>query len=94
GFVDAARHEQEVRYQIITGMVRDFPNQVGIAYSPDDFRRLYGEGKFAIFISMLNAYPLGTDLAQLDLWAARGMRMFGFNYVGNNAWSDSSRPLP
>ncbi|HAA38672.1 MAG TPA: membrane dipeptidase [Pseudomonas sp.] len=94
GFVEEARHEQEVRYKIISGMVRDFPNQVGIAYTPDDFRRLHGEGKFAIFISMLNAYPLGNDLNQLDLWAARGMRMFGFSYIGNNTWSDSSRPLP
>ncbi|EZP67929.1 MULTISPECIES: pyoverdine-tailoring dipeptidase-like protein PvdM [Pseudomonas] len=94
GFVEAARHEQEVRYKIISAMVRDFPNQVAIAYTPDDFRRLHGEGKFAIFMSMLNAYPLGNDLNQLDLWAARGMRMFGFSYVGNNAWSDSSRPLP
>ncbi|CRM82945.1 Membrane dipeptidase (Peptidase family M19) [Pseudomonas sp. 31 R 17] len=94
GFVEEARHEQEVRYTIISGMVRDFPNQVGIAYTPDDMRRLHGEGKFAIFISMLNAYPLGNDLNQLDLWAARGMRMFGFSYIGNNAWSDSSRPLP
>ena len=94
GFVEEARHEQEVRYKIISGMVRDFPNQVGIAYTPDDFRRLHGEGKFAVFISMLNAYPLGDDLDQLDLWAARGMRMFGFSYIGNNAWSDSSRPLP
>ena len=94
GFVEEARHEQEVRYKIISGMVRDFPNQVGIAYTPDDMRRLHGEGKFAIFISMLNAYPLGDDLNQLDLWAARGMRMFGFSYIGNNAWSDSSRPLP
>ncbi|QXH78954.1 pyoverdine-tailoring dipeptidase-like protein PvdM [Pseudomonas salmasensis] len=94
GFVEEARHEQEVRYKIISGMVRDFPNQVGIAYTPDDMRRLHGEGKFSIFISMLNAYPLGNDLNQLDLWAARGMRMFGFSYIGNNAWSDSSRPLP
>lgn len=94
GFIEAARNEQQARYRIITGMVRDFPNQVGIAYTPDDLRRLHGEGKFAIFISMLNAYPLGNDLNQLDMWAARGMRMFGFSYVGNNDWADSSRPLP
>lgn len=50
------------------------------------------EGKFAIVMSMLNAYPLGDDLSQLDKWAARGVRMFGFNYVGNNDWSDSSVP--
>ncbi|MFK0090545.1 pyoverdine-tailoring dipeptidase-like protein PvdM [Pseudomonas sp. NPDC090755] len=94
GFIDEARHQQEVRYKIISNMVRDFPNQVGIAYTPQDFRRLNGEGKFAIFISMLNAYPLGRDLDQLDLWASRGMRMFGFSYVANNDWADSSRPLP
>jgi microsomal dipeptidase-like Zn-dependent dipeptidase len=94
GFIDEARFEQETRYKIISTLVRDYPNQVAIAYTPDDFRRLHGEGKFAIFMSMLNAYPLGNDLNQLDLWAARGMRMFGFSYIGNNAWSDSSRPLP
>lgn len=94
GFVEEARNQQEVRYKIISGMVRDFPNQVAIAYTPDDFRRLHGEGKFAIFISMLNAYPLGNDLNLLDMWAARGMRMFGFSYIGNNSWADSSRPLP
>ncbi len=54
-----------------------------------------GEGKFAIFMSMLNAYPLGNDLNALDQGGRRrGMRMFGFRYVGNNAWADSSRPLP
>ncbi|MNF39212.1 Membrane dipeptidase [compost metagenome] len=94
GFVEEARNQQEVRYKIISGLVRDFPNQVAIAYTPDDMRRLHGEGKFAIFISMLNAYPLGNDLNLLDTWTARGMRMFGFSYVGNNAWADSSRPLP
>ncbi|WP_449434123.1 dipeptidase [Pseudomonas putida] len=94
GFVDAAQHAQQVRYNAITAMVRDFPNQVGIAYTPDDMRRLHGEGKFAVFISMLNAYALGDDIDLLDMWAARGVRMFGFSYVGNNSWADSSRPLP
>ncbi|WP_426111218.1 pyoverdine-tailoring dipeptidase-like protein PvdM [Pseudomonas sp. DSP3-2-2] len=94
GFVEEARNQQEIRYKAISGMVRDFPNQVGIAYTPDDMRRLQGEGKFAIFISMLNAYPLGNDLSLLDKWTARGMRMFGFSYIGNNDWADSSRPLP
>lgn len=94
GFVEAAAAEQEARYRIITGIARDYPNQAGIAYTPDDFRRLAHEGKFAIVISMLNAYPLGEDVNKLDDWAARGMRVFGFSYVGNNAFADSSRPMP
>jgi membrane dipeptidase len=94
GMLEEAKHQQEVRYKIITNIVRDYPNKVGIAYTPADFKRLFTENKFAIIISMLNAYPLENDLSQLDKWAARGMRMFGFNYVGNNSWSDSSRPMP
>lgn len=94
GFVEAARHEQETRYRIITSIARDFPERAGIAYTPADFRRLAHQGKFTIVISMLNAYPLGDDVARLDDWAARGMRIFGFNYVANNTWADSSRPMP
>jgi len=89
GFVDAARNEQEARYKILTGMVRDFPNQVGIAYTPDDFRRLNGEGKFAVFLSMLNAYPLGTDLNQLDLWAARACAC-----SASATWATTPGPTP
>ncbi|MCS3472370.1 microsomal dipeptidase-like Zn-dependent dipeptidase [Pseudomonas sp. JUb42] len=94
GFQAAMANELEVRYRIITSIARDFPEQAGIAYSPADFRRLAGEGKFAIIISMLNAAPLGDDIDKLNLWAARGMRVFGPGYVGNNSWVDSARPLP
>lgn len=92
--LEAMRNELEVRYRIITGIARDYPNQAGIAYTPDDLRRLVHEGKFAIIISMLNAYPLGDDLSKLDEWAARGVRIFGPGYVANNSWTDSARPLP
>ncbi|MDE1165510.1 MAG: dipeptidase [Pseudomonas sp.] len=94
GFDAAMANELEVRYRIITSIAKDFPDQAGIAYTPADFRRLASEGKFAIVISMLNAAPLGDDVDKLDLWAARGMRVFGPGYVGNNSWVDSARPLP
>ena len=94
GFIEEARHQRETRYRIIQSMVRDFPNQTAIAYTPADLRRIASEGKVAVVISLLNAYAMGDDLDQLDQWAARGMRLFGFSYVGNNDWADSSRPLP
>ena len=94
GFVEEARHQQDIRYRIIQSLVRDFPNQVAIAYTPADFRRIASEGKLAIVISLLNAYTMGDDLTRLDQWTARGMRLFGFSYVANNHWADSSRPLP
>ncbi len=94
GFREAMQNELEVRYRIITGIAKDHPNQAGIAYTPEDFRRLAHEGKFAIVISMLNAAPLGDDIDRLDHWVARGVRVFGPGYVGNNSWTDSARPLP
>lgn len=94
GFKAAMANELEVRYRIITSIAKDFPAQAGIAYTPADFRRLASEGKFAIIISLLNAAPLGDDIDKLDHWAARGMRVFGPGYVGNNSWADSARPLP
>ncbi|WP_437883874.1 dipeptidase [Pseudomonas sp. LRF_L74] len=94
GFMDAMNNELEVRYRVITAIAKDYPNQAGIAYTPADFRRLAHEGKFAIVLSMLNAYPLGDDIDKLDQWAARGVRIFGPGYVGNNSWADSARPLP
>lgn len=94
GFQAAMANELEVRYRIITSIAKDFPAQAAIAYSPADFRRIAGEGKFAIILSMLNAAPLGDDINQLDRWAARGVQVFGPGYVGNNSWTDSARPLP
>ncbi|MDO2321420.1 hypothetical protein Q2467_25610, partial [Escherichia coli] len=56
GFVDEARHQQEIRYKILAGKVRDLHNQDVIAYFPEDVHRLAVEGKVDIGMSMLNAY--------------------------------------
>ncbi|WP_396957803.1 dipeptidase [Nitrosomonas sp.] len=93
GFIAETRHQLETRYKIVTNIVRDYPNQVGIAYSPEDLRRLYDENKFAIVLGLTNAYPFGNDISEIDRWVARGVRVFGFSFVGNNDWADSSRPL-
>jgi len=43
-------------------------------------------------ISLLNAYPLGSDVSQIDEWYKRGVRVFGYVHAGHNDWADSSRP--
>lgn len=42
--------------------------------------------------SILNGYPIGTDISQLDDWYNKGVRIFGFVHQGNNDLADSSRP--
>jgi len=87
-----ARADAEKKYQLIKSIAEQNPDRAAIAYSPDDVRRISSEGKFAVVISMLNAYPLGSDIDQLDEWYKRGIRVLGYTHAGNNDWSDSSRP--
>jgi membrane dipeptidase len=87
-----ARADADKKYQLIKSIAEQNPDRAAIAYSPDDVRRTSSEGKFAVVISMLNAYPLGSDIDQLDEWYKRGVRVLGYTHAGNNDWSDSSRP--
>jgi microsomal dipeptidase-like Zn-dependent dipeptidase len=87
-----ARRQAEKKYQIITGIAAKYPDRAALAFTPDDVRRIAGSGKFAIVESILNGYPIGTDISQLDDWYNKGVRIFGFVHQGNNDLADSSRP--
>lgn len=87
-----ARADAEKKYGLIKAVAEQNPDRAALAYSPEDVRRIAGQGKFALVVSLLNAYPLGTDPTQIDEWYKRGVRLFGFNHAGHNDWSDSSRP--
>jgi membrane dipeptidase len=87
-----AREDAEKKYSLIKAVADANPSRAAIAYSPAEVRRIAGQGKFAIVISMLNAYPLGPDLSQLDEWHKSGVRVLGYTHAGHNQWADSSRP--
>jgi microsomal dipeptidase-like Zn-dependent dipeptidase len=87
-----AKADAEKKHQIITGIAKDYPDRAAIAYTPEDARRIAKEGKFVIVESFLNAWPLGGDLALLDEWYRKGVRVFGFVHAGHNELADSSRP--
>ena len=88
------RADQEARYGIIRGLAQDHPETVGIAHTPAEFLELVATGRFAVVISFQNAQPLVPELASIDAWITRGVRMFGFSFIGNNHWSDSARSYP
>lgn len=89
---EEARRKAEQKYEIITSIAGKYPDRAAIAYSPEDVRRIQASGRFAIVLSMLNGYPIGEDLGQLDVWYEKGVRVFGFTHSGNNDLADSSRP--
>src|SRR5215471_17326224 len=87
-----ARTDADKKYNLIKGIAEQNPDRAALAYSPADVRRVAAQGKFAVVVSMLNAYPLDSDLSQLDEWYKRGVRILGFVHAGHNDWADSSRP--
>jgi membrane dipeptidase len=87
-----ARVDADKKYELIKTIAAQNPEKAAIAYSAEDVRRITAQGKFAIAISILNAYPLGTDLGQIDAWYDKGVRILGFVHAGHNDWADSSRP--
>src|SRR5580698_1748569 len=87
-----AREDADEKLALIKAVAEQNPKLAELAYSPADVRRITSEGKFAVVISLLNAYPLGSDLSQIDEWYRRGVRIFGYVHAGHNGWADSSRP--
>lgn len=53
-----ARQDAAKKYQLIRGIADQNPSRAELAYSPQDVRRIAGEGRFAVVLSLLNAYPL------------------------------------
>ena len=91
GYAKARQHADK-KYELIKAFAEQNPDRAMLAYSPADVRRAAKEGKFAVVMSVLNAYPLGTDVSALSNWYERGVRIVGYVHAGHNQWADSSRP--
>lgn len=87
-----ARAIAEARHRIITGLATHYPDQVALARSPADVRRIAASGRLAIIETIVNGGAFVATLDDLDAWAARGVGIFGFVHAGHNRLADSSRP--
>jgi membrane dipeptidase len=66
------------------------PDQIGIAYTSDDVRRLVGEGKLVAMIGVENAFPVGLNLDNIADFQARGARYMSLSHNGHSQFSDSN----
>ena len=66
------------------------PNEIGIAYTSDDVRRLSVEGKQVAMIGIENAYPVGLDLANVKDFHDRGGRYMSLAHNGHSQFADSN----
>jgi membrane dipeptidase len=92
--ISAARVEAERKAQAILARVEADPTRLRLAKSAQDIRDAERDGKIAIILSILNAYPLSDDPKSLEAFAKLGVRIVGLTHAGNNDFADSSRPQP
>ena len=64
--------------------------QCGLALTAADGLRLKTENRRAVYLSIENAYSLGTAAANVAKFRALGMRMLGLTHMLNNEVADSS----
>ncbi|MEQ8313466.1 MAG: dipeptidase [Gammaproteobacteria bacterium] len=65
------------------------PDQIEIAYTSDDVRRIVASGKKVAMIGVENAYPVGPDLSNIEKFYNLGARYMSLAHNGHNQFSDS-----
>lgn len=63
---------------------------VGLALTPQDAYDLEKEGKRAIYIGIENGYPVGNDIANVELYFNKGVRYITLVHSSNNDLADSA----
>lgn len=88
----AAADIAQTRFRAIQKLLIEYPDQVSLCITAAEVREAVAKGRRAVLIGMENAFPLGADLSQVELWARRGVRYVGLTHMGHNQFGDSSNP--
>ena len=89
GYADALAFARR-RQDAIARVVRDNAGTMAFATTADDAARIAATGKRIVYQSIENSYPLGEDLALLDEFYRRGVRLAGPVHNGGNQFGDSA----
>ncbi|MBO0323258.1 dipeptidase [Muricauda sp. CAU 1633] len=66
------------------------PDQIELALTSDDVRRINASGKKVAMIGVENAYPIGEDLSKIEAYQKRGARYISLAHNGHSQFSDSN----
>ncbi|MEO1014757.1 MAG: dipeptidase [Pseudomonadota bacterium] len=92
----AAHHIARIRLSAIRRFAGAYESEIGLARSVREARDIARDGRKVAFIGMENAFPLGFEPTQADIdrFAAEGVRYVGITHFGHNQFGDSSNPSP
>ncbi|MFQ5503633.1 MAG: alpha/beta fold hydrolase [Planctomycetota bacterium] len=80
------------KFDAIHRMARSYPEQIGIAYTPDDVERIARSGKLVACIGIENGYPMGTDLSLIKRFHELGGRYMSLTHNRHSQLGDSHTP--
>lgn len=66
------------------------PKDIELALTSKDVRRIARSGKLVAMIGVENAYPVGTDISRIKLFAERGARYMSLAHNGHSQLADSN----
>ena len=66
------------------------PDQIELATTADDVRRIVKSGKKVALIGIENGYPMGEDISKLQEFYNRGARYLSLAHNGHNQLADSN----
>jgi membrane dipeptidase len=79
------------KFDAIDRLVNKYaPNQIELALTSDDVRRIHFKGKKVAMIGVENAYPMGLDTSNVRKYWERGARYVSLSHNGHNQFSDSN----
>ncbi|MDP1626028.1 dipeptidase [Parvibaculum sp.] len=92
GYAEAAS-EALAKFAAIRRMTDiQYKDEIGLALTAADVRRLHGEGKRIALIGIENGYSVAKEPALLDFYYELGARYFGLVHNGHNDLADSAQP--
>ena len=87
----AAYENAMSKFEAIHNLVNEFaPDQIGLATTSEEVRRLTEEGKMVAMIGVENGYPIGTDLSNVEKFYDLGARYMSLSHQGHSQLSDSN----
>ncbi len=79
------------KFEAIHRLCKDIaPDQIELALSSDDVRRIVAAGKKVAMIGVENAYPIGEDLGDIETYYEQGARYMSLAHNGHSQFSDSN----
>ena len=79
------------KFEAIDRLVNEYaPNQIELALTSDDVRRIHAKGKKVAMIGVENAYPMGLDTSNVRKFWEKGARYVSLAHNGHSQFSDSN----